>query len=352
VNIAAEKYFLADDEVESLLEEFINTLPTTLRNDFQIMCLIGCLSLLVIVLSRFYGIFLCAKYELFSLRNELCKEVNMFKKTCIISGVVFLMGLLMTFLSAESLAAETKDELYVVKGGVTYVLVKMSDSTDSPDSPKTYVASVEPGVFFESDGNKASLRFGKNKCSKYVLLRSTESDDEIVLTADDVNYRMRRVISASGAKFEAVGDPSTIFWSKGDNATIIIDGKHYSGYDMWLPYGGIWIPGEGVPVDVGWRVESIGGIDVIEGSNVTLTFGADGRLHGFASVNNYTAPWMTIGNRLMVSTAAVTRMMGSEELMRQEEIFLKALADVTYFKPLREGLALLTKSKGEIVLAR
>ena len=48
--------------------------------------------------------------------------------------------------------------------------------------------------------------------------------------------------------------------------------------------------------------------------------------------------------------AAVTRMKGSEELMGQEEAFLKALADVAYFKPLKEGLALLTKYDGEIVL--
>jgi heat shock protein HslJ len=259
------------------------------------------------------------------------------------------MGLMTTFLSAEALSAGAEDELYVMKGGVTYVLVKTPGSSDSP---KTYVAPVEPGVFFESDGDKASLRFGKHKCSNYVLLRDTQSDDEIILTADDVNYRMRQVVSASGAKYEAVDDPSTIFWGKGDSATLMIGGKIYSGYDLWLPYGGIWIPGEGVPTDVEWRVKSIGGVDVIEGSHVTLTFGADGRLHGAASVNNYTAPWMTVGNRLVVSTAAVTRMMGSEELARQEETFLKALADVTYFKPLREGLALLTKGNGEIVLGR
>jgi len=36
VNIAAEKYFLADDEVECLLEEFMNALPTTLKNNLQL----------------------------------------------------------------------------------------------------------------------------------------------------------------------------------------------------------------------------------------------------------------------------------------------------------------------------
>ena len=269
------------------------------------------------------------------------------EKICKLLGGIILTGLLIaTVFSATALAAGTKDELYMMKGGVTYVLVKTSDSPDK------YIASVEPGVYFESYGDSASLRFGRNKISNYVLLRGTQSDDEIILTADDVNYRMRRGIRASGAKYEAVGDPSTVFWGKGHYATLMIGGKPYSGYDMWLPYGGIWIPGEGMPTDVQWRIRSINGVDVVDGSNVTLTFGSDGRLYGNASVNNYTAPWMAVGKRLVVSMATVTRMMGREELMKQEESYLRTLAEVVRFKPLREGLLLLTKNDVEIVLGQ
>jgi hypothetical protein len=35
LNIAAEKYFLADDEVECLLGEFMNALPVPLKNSLQ-----------------------------------------------------------------------------------------------------------------------------------------------------------------------------------------------------------------------------------------------------------------------------------------------------------------------------
>jgi putative lipoprotein len=268
----------------------------------------------------------------------------MFGKLCRTIGGVVLICLLTAFFSAGAEAATTENELYVVKDGRAYVLVKTSDE------PEVYIVMDEPGVSFVSDGSKASLRFGNYSCDNYVLLRSTESDDEIILTADDVNYRMQRVLSASGAKYEAVGDPSTTFWSKGNYAVLTVKEMPYINYDVWLPFGGIWIPEEGVPTEVEWQVKSIEGVDVIESSGVTLTFGKDGRAFGFASVNNYNAPWMITGSRIIISTAAVTRMMGSEELMQQEEAFLKALTNVTHFKPLKDGLILLTKNDDEIVL--
>lgn len=270
----------------------------------------------------------------------------MFEKICKLAGGVILTGLLAAVFPAAAFPAGTTDELYVMKGGVTYVLAKTSDS------PEKYFSPVEPGVFFESNGDTASLRFGRNNCPNYVLIRRAESDGEIIVTADGVNYRMLRVVSASGARYEAPGDSSTMLWSSGISAALTIRGKRYPGYDLRLPDGGIWIPGEGIPADVEWRVRSINGVDVIAGSEVTLCFGTDGRLRGNASVNNYTAPWMSVGNRLFISTAAATRMMGSEELTRQEDSYLAALAGAVRFMPLRDGLALLAEDGGEIVLER
>ena len=262
-------------------------------------------------------------------------------------GSVFIFGLLTVMVfSAAALAAGTENELYVMKDGVTYFLFKTSES------PEKYVSSAESGVFFESDGDSASLMFGKDKIYNYVLLRNAQTDEEIILTANDVNYRMRQVMSASGAKYEAEGDPSTVFWSKGHYATLEIGGKLYAGYDVWMPFGCIWLPGEVIPTNVEWRVKSIDGVDVVGDSNVTLTFGADGRLHGNASVNNYNASWISEGERLVISMAVTTKMMGSEELMKQEDSYLKTLAGVVRFKPLREGIVLLTKNNGEIVLER
>ena len=47
------------------------------------------------------------------------------------------------------------------------------------------------------------------------------------LTTGDRAFDMRPVASASGAKYEAVGDPSTTLWNKGDETIIVIKGQTY-----------------------------------------------------------------------------------------------------------------------------
>ncbi len=47
------------------------------------------------------------------------------------------------------------------------------------------------------------------------------------LTAGDQTFDMRSVVSASGSKYEAVGDPSTTLWNKGDDTIIVIRGQTY-----------------------------------------------------------------------------------------------------------------------------
>lgn len=40
-------------------------------------------------------------------------------------------------------------------------------------------------------------------------------------------YEMKQVLAASGAKYEAADDPSTSFWNKGRNGTLVVKGKTY-----------------------------------------------------------------------------------------------------------------------------
>jgi membrane-bound inhibitor of C-type lysozyme len=52
-------------------------------------------------------------------------------------------------------------------------------------------------------------------------------DDRTVLTAGAETFTLNPVRSASGAKYEAEGDPATTFWSKGDKATLTIRGQTF-----------------------------------------------------------------------------------------------------------------------------
>ena len=51
--------------------------------------------------------------------------------------------------------------------------------------------------------------------------------DTLNLEVGEVRYPLREVVSASGARYEAVGDPTTTFWSKGERATLVVKGKAY-----------------------------------------------------------------------------------------------------------------------------
>jgi uncharacterized lipoprotein YbaY len=51
--------------------------------------------------------------------------------------------------------------------------------------------------------------------------------DTLNLAVDEARYPLRQVVSASGARYEAIGDPTTTFWSKGERATLVVNGKAY-----------------------------------------------------------------------------------------------------------------------------
>ncbi|MBN7763587.1 META domain-containing protein [Nitratireductor aquibiodomus] len=100
-----------------------------------------------------------------------------------------------------------------------------------------------------------------------------------------------------------------------------------------------------------WVVEDIDGGGIIDSSNVTVTFGEDGRVAGNASCNRYTAGWEEDNGRLTISQAASTRMACAEALMNQEKKFLEILADVTFFTMTPEGALVLQTVDGRTLKA-
>ena len=66
---------------------------------------------------------------------------------------------------------------------------------------------------------------------KYVCgdqpIEVTTADDKATVRVGRETFSMTRVVSASGAKYEGESDPSTMFWSKGDRATLSVRGETY-----------------------------------------------------------------------------------------------------------------------------
>jgi putative lipoprotein len=239
------------------------------------------------------------------------------------------------------------DEVSAVLGDKTYVMERVKSA-----SGEKYEAPGDPGTMFWSKGAEAIFTIEGREYSRYVLLRDTADEDGLMVTADGRNYALRQVVTASGAKYEAPGKPETYFWSKGSGATLYLDGKLYKGYDYWLPAGEIWIADQGVPTGIEWKAVSIDGADVTAGSDVTVTFNADGKVSGNASVNNYTAPWLAYGDKIIIAGGVSTRKAGTPDMMEQEDRFLKFLPGVVRFVLHRGGLRLINKDGGEMALTR
>ena len=71
------------------------------------------------------------------------------------------------------------------------------------------------------------------------------------MEAGGETFDLRPVRSASGARYEAVGDPSTSFWSKGDRATVVVRGQPWP---ECVPERAPSLPFRATGNEPGWRL--------------------------------------------------------------------------------------------------
>ncbi len=92
-----------------------------------------------------------------------------------------------------------------------------------------------------------------------------------------------------------------------------------------------------------WRAEDIGGGGIIDRSRATLTFGADGRISGSASCNNYSGSYtLDRGALSFTSTMVATQKACVPSLMDQERRFLAILGAARRIELLPTGALLLS----------
>jgi heat shock protein HslJ len=94
--------------------------------------------------------------------------------------------------------------------------------------------------------------------------------------------------------------------------------------------------------DTAWRVTGYNNgrqavVSVLGSTTLTMVFGTEGQVSGTAGCNNYTASYTSTATAVRIGPAAATRRMcgDPEQIMAQEQQFLKALETVAAFR--REG---------------
>jgi len=98
-----------------------------------------------------------------------------------------------------------------------------------------------------------------------------------------------------------------------------------------------------------WIVEDIANRGIISSSRVTLNFGADGNLSGYATCNQYTGSYALTGETLTIGIVALTKRACPPALMSQEARFTTLLRGIQAFDLSRNGeLILKTRQSGTI----
>ena len=136
-------------------------------------------------------------------------------------------------------AAQQHDMVFIVSGETVKVMMRTPAA-----SGEKYEALGDPDTIFWSKGNESILTIDGKEYSRYVLVKvfSGHDADNLFLSVDGKNYTMKRAVSASGEKYEAVNDPDTVLWSKGASVTLTVSGVVYPDYNDWQPFGRIWLP--------------------------------------------------------------------------------------------------------------
>ena len=77
--------------------------------------------------------------------------------------------------------------------------------------------------------------------------------------------------------------------------------------------------------DSSWTVTSINGASMMVDAPPTMTFSSDGNVHGTGGCNQYTAPYQTDGNKLMIGPMSSTLMLCDGDRGAQEAAFVSGL---------------------------
>lgn len=185
--------------------------------------------------------------------------------------------------------------------------------------------------------------------------------DAIFLTANGETYWLKLEPSVSGERYTGEINRNIEFWVHGNEAVLTIKGRVYSGGALIKegtqrysePQAAESLIAGDAPEAVllgTWRVETLAGRRLLAGTSITMSFTADGRVVGNASVNNFFASWIAEGNRLVPGRVSTSRVGGAPAHMKQENAFLD-IFDKTRTYEVSGGKLIITAENGAQIIA-
>lgn len=176
---------------------------------------------------------------------------------------------------------------------------------------------------------------GKFRCGEKVVRIRLSGDGETGdMSIANVSYAMKRAISASGARYNNLGDDSTVFWSKGDKAYVTVDGEELPECTL-MPEEKPVQPAAGQIDGVDWMLEEIEGQPINEGQRqASIRFDEqDSTVSGSNGCNRYNTRYSRPENaKLHIAPQIATTMMACpEEMMALERQFMNILPQINAY---------------------
>ena len=221
-------------------------------------------------------------------------------------------------------------------------VVAVEETTEIP--AETVVETTPP----------AQERLVSYTCGTHMVRVMVQGNDTITLDVDGQEHHLSRSISASGAKYDTAPgiQPAVMFWGKGNDAFLEIDGGaridcRHAGVAMDISAQASATPEvvteedvntppvQGAIEDTVWQASRMNGKPLAEGVVITLKLeSATGRIAGRSGCNRYTGPYaIDVAARSLTITGPVagTRMACLPALMEAENTFNAALPTITAY---------------------
>lgn len=227
-------------------------------------------------------------------------------------------------------AALAQDDAPDALAGSGWLLVSLDGAPLVDDSAIT--------LQFDSEGALG----GSGGCNRYGGMYSLDGDSIDVGGVFSTQMACAEDIMAQEyAYFEALEAAST-YAIEGDTLTLTTEEGATLVFEREATLDG-----------TAWVLVSLDGAPVVDGSEVTLQFGADNRVSGSGGCNSFGGPYLVDGDSIAFGMLASTLMACmDEDLMQQEAAFFQALNAVSSYAIEGNTLTLTTDDGATLILER